>query len=266
MTDAWNSRATGLDTLLHEVFEAAPLEAELPPEVADAGFPLRPFVSLVPQDDLISTEPVPDESPVDRLYRRAVEATRRDRTGEAIQRYRELLGLEPGHLEARTKLSLLLESSGDPVEALEQLSAALRVLPDEVNLLVSRGSIRGRLKQYGEAEGDLRRALRLAPDHVVAHTTLGLVLWRKGVPREAAVVLQRAIALEPGNAAAHHYLGEALNQAGDLPGARTALERAVELEPAGGRSCRLLARVLDRLGLYDEAQEMYRRAREQGGA
>jgi tetratricopeptide (TPR) repeat protein len=266
MTDAWNSRATGLDALLYETFGVAPLEAELPPEVPDAGFPLRPFASLVPQDDLVSTEPATDETPVDRLYRRAVEANRRGRAVEAIQRYRELLGLEPGHLAARTNLSLLLESSGDPAEALEQLSAALRVAPDDVELLVSRGSLRGRLKQYGDAEGDLRRALRLAPDHVVAHTTLGLVLWRKGVPREAAALLQRAIVLEPGNAAAHYYLGEALNQAGDLTGARAALEGAVAREPGDGRSYRLLARVLDRLGRYEEAQEMYRQARERGGA
>lgn len=261
---SFQSRATGLDSMLDELFGTSGLEGDLPPESPDYGFPLRPFAAMVPQDDLVATEPRTDESPVERLYRRAVEATSRGRPAEAIQRYRELLTIEPGHVAARNNLSARLETMGDPEEALEQLTTALRLEPDDVNMLVSRGAIHGRLKQYAEAETDLRRALRLDPDHVQAHLALGLALWRKGVPKEAADALRRAIQLEPLNPSAHYYLGEALNQAGDLPGARAALDQAVTLLPEG-RSFRLLGRVLDRMGKYDEAQAMYRRAREAGG-
>ena len=96
--------------------------------------------------------------------------------------------------------------------------------------------------------------------------TLGLVLWRKGVPKEAAETLRKGLWLEPDNALGHYYLGEALNQAGDLKGARAALEKSAELAPDHGRTFRLLARVLDRMGRYEEAQTMYRRAREVGEA
>jgi len=250
--------------MFDELFGTSGLEADLAPDEPDAGFPLRPFASLAPQDDLVVTEPRTDESPAARLYRRAAEAASRGRTGEAIHRYRELLQLDPTHVAARNNLSQLLDTTGDPAEALEQLTAALRVTPDDVNLLVSRGAIHARLKQYVEAETVLRRALRLAPDLMAAHLSLGLTLWRKGVPAAAAESLRRAIALEPSHAAAHYYLGEALNQAGDYQGARAALERAAELSPGQGRTLRLLARVLDRLGRPEEAQEMYRRAREAG--
>jgi len=261
---SFRHRATGLDSMLDELFGTSGLEGDLPPERPDYGFPLRPFAAMVAQDDLVPTEPRTDESPVERLYRRALEATSRGRPAEAIQRYRELLTVEPGHLAARNNLAALLEASGDPHDALEQLTAALRLQPDDVSMLVSRGAIHGRIKQYAEAEADLRRALRLDPDHVEAHLALGLALWRKGVPKEAAVALERAIQLEPHNAAAYYYLGEAQNQAGDLPAARAALEQAATLQP-DGRSYRLLGRVLDRMGKYDEAQAMYRRAREAGG-
>lgn len=261
MPYARNSRATGLDSLGDELFGTSGLEGDLPPEEPDAGYPLRPFAGLVAQDDLVSTEARTDETPADRLYRRAVEASSRGRVSEAIGRYRELLALEPRHIAARNNLSALLETTGDPAEALEQLSAALRVTPEDVNLLVSRGAIQGRLKQYTEAETDLRRALRLDPQHTQAYLTLGLVLWRKGMPGPAADSLRKAIALEPEHPIAYHYLGEALNQAGDLPGARVALERAAELIP-DARTFRLLGRVLDRLSKPEDAQEMYRRARE----
>jgi len=250
--------------MFDELFGTSGLEADLPPDEPDAGFPLRPFAALAPQDDLIVTEPRTDESPAERLYRRAAEAASRGRTSEAIHRYRELLQLDPAHIAARNNLSQLLDTTGDPAEALEQLTVALRVTPDDVNLLVSRGAIHGRLKQYTEAETDLRRALRLAPDLMAGHLSLGLALWRKGVPTQAAESLRRAITLDPTHAGAHFYLGEALNQAGDYPGARVALERAVELAPSQGRALRLLARVLDRLGLPEDAQAMYRRAREAG--
>lgn len=250
--------------MLEELTGSTGLEGELPSAEPDAGYPLRPFAAQLPQDDLVATEPRTDESPVERLYRRAVEAASRGRVSESIHRYRELLALEPGHLPARNNLSALLETTGDPAAALEQLNAALRLTPDDVNLLVSRGAIHGRLKQHGEAESDLRKALRAEPNHIQAHLALGMVLWRKGVPAQAAEALRRTIALDPTSATAHYYLGEALNQAGDLPGARAALERAAELGPDHGRTYRLLGRVLDRLGKVEEAQLMYRRAREVG--
>jgi superkiller protein 3 len=262
----FRSRAAGLEALADELFGTSGLEGEVLPDEPDAGYPLRPFAALVPQDDLVATEPLTDESPSARLYRRAAEAASRGRMSEAIQRYRELLAVEPGHAAARNNLSALLETTGDPAEALEQLSAAVRATPDDVNLLVSRGAIHGRLKRYAEAEADLRRALRLDSQFVQAHLTLGLVLWRKGVPGQAADSLRRAIALEPENGTAYYYLGEALNQAGDLKGARAALERAAELGPLPGRVYRLLGRVLDRMGKPEDAREMYRRAREAGDA
>lgn len=260
----YRSRAVGLEGLPDEFFGTAGLAGDAALEVPDHGYPLRPFAAELPQDDLVATDPRTDESPAERLYRRAVEASSRGRVSEAIHRYRELLSVDPGHTTARNNLSALLETTGDPAEALEQLTAALRAVPDDVNMLVSRGAILGRLKRHPEAEQDLRRALRLAPEHAPAHLTLGLVLWRKGVPKEAAEALRRAIALEPTNATAFYYLGEALNQAGDLPGARAALEQSAQLGPDHGRTYRLLGRVLDRLSRPEEAQAMYRRAREVG--
>lgn len=260
----YRSRAVGLERMLEEIFGHSLLEGDPLAAEADAGFPLRPFANRMPLDDLVATEPRTDESPAERLYRRAVEASSRGRLSEAIHRYRELLALEPGHASARSNLSLLLEASGDPTEALVQLEDAIAAAPNDPQLLVARGSAYSRLKRYAEAEADLRRAAKLAPDSVPTLLALGLTLWRKGVAREAVEVLRRSVELDPGNATAYYYLGEALNQASDLAGARAALERAAELSPGEGRSFRLLGRVLDRLGRPDDAREAYRRAREAG--
>ncbi|MBP9198807.1 MAG: hypothetical protein KBF47_02290, partial [Gemmatimonadales bacterium] len=66
---SYRSRATGLDSLLDELFGTAGLEGDLPADIPDAGYPLRPFAGASPQDDLVATEPRTDESPAERLYR-----------------------------------------------------------------------------------------------------------------------------------------------------------------------------------------------------
>ena len=262
MRRARRSRATGREQIIDELFNTQGLEAEPVSQSFDQHFPLRPFAAQVPHDERVNTESSTDETPAQRLYRRASEAAQRGRTTEAVLRYREVLELDPAHTGARNDLSLLLDAGGDHEAALETLSAALRASPDQPTLLVSRGAILGRLKRYPEAEADLRRAAKHHPEHAAAHLTLGLVLWRKGLPQDAAQSLRRTIQLEPDNPIAHHYLGEALNLAGDLEGALSALQHAAELDPAHGKTFHLMGRILDQLRRPEEAMAMYRRARE----
>src|SRR6185295_13315509 len=106
------SRASGREQVVDDLFSTRGLEADPIPEGADQQFSLRPFAAAVPQDDLVNTEPESNEPTTDRLYRRAADAATKGRVAEAIQRYREILSLEPEHLAARNNLSLLLESAG----------------------------------------------------------------------------------------------------------------------------------------------------------
>jgi tetratricopeptide (TPR) repeat protein len=180
------------------------------------------------------------------------------RPGSAVRPYRELLELEPEHVEARLHLARLLDQLEEPVEAVDVLTAGLRRSPDQTEFLVLRGAVLGRLQQYK----DLRRVLRLHPSHAPAQFELGLLLWRRGLVQEAATCFQRALEFQPDNAKTYYYLGDALNQRGDLPGARAALERAIQVNPSDAKTYHLLGRVLDRMNLSEEAQEMYRRGRE----
>ena len=100
------SRATGREQVVDDLFSTRGLEADPIPEGADQQFSLRPFAAAVPQDDLVNTEPESNEPTTDRLYRRAADAASKGRVAEAIQRYREILSLEPEHLAARNNLSL----------------------------------------------------------------------------------------------------------------------------------------------------------------
>ena len=264
MRRARHSRSSGREQALDELFATAGLEGDPAARGVDSHFSLRPFAEGSAGDGKVEPDPVAEGTVPEQLLRRAREASDRSRRSEAVQIYRQLLTLEPGNLAGRNNLALLFESNGEPEMAIDELNAALRHHPDQIDLLVNRGAIQGTLKRYPEAEADLRRALRLAPGHAGAHYNLGLVLWKKGLPEDAADEFRRAVDADPENAAAWYYLGDARNQTGDLSNAQQALEEAVRLDPNFAKAFHLLGRVFDRMHRPTEAIDMYRRAREIG--
>ncbi len=260
-----HSRTSGREHATEELFSTRGLEGEPVARGTDQDFPLRPFAAAVMRDPIVSTEPVATADEAERLALRAREEASRGRHADAITSYRDLLMIAPGFPGAHRALAALLEAEDDLEGALEEYTAALSQAADPVDILLARGAVLIALKQYPEAEADLRRALKAAPNHPGVIYQVGLVTWRRGLPTEAAQFLQRAVQAEPGNAAAWYYLGEALNQLTDFRGAEHALRHAAELDPAHAKTFQLLGRILDRLNRPDEAREMYRRGREVPG-
>lgn len=239
--------------------EGAPIPLDM-----DEAFSLRPLAAALPGDDVVVADPLGEGTEVDHLLRRAREQVQRGRPAEAAVTYRQLLELDGGHRESRVELARLLENVGDLEGAVDQLTAALKGEPDAADLLVHRGALLGLLKQYVEAETDLRRVLRREPQHGNALFQLGIVQVRKGLPSEGAPTLRKAIEADPGNVAAWYALSEALTGLKDLAAAEAALRRTLEISPSHARASHLLGRVLDRLGRTEEAAAMYQRARESG--
>jgi Flp pilus assembly protein TadD len=136
------------------------------------------------------------------------------------------------------------------------------LMPEQIELLLLRAILLGRLRRHGDAESDLRGILRLQASHGPAHFELGQLFWRKGLASEAATHFAKSLEYQPENGRVFYYLAEALNLMGDLPGANAVLDRALEATPRDGKVYHLRGRVLDRLGRPDEAREMYQRSRE----
>lgn len=206
--------------------------------------------------------PARDRSATERRLQQADDLADGALPGSAVRPYRELLELEPEHVEARLHFARLLDRLEEAAEAVDVLSDGLRRAPDQTEFLVLRGAMLGRLQRYRDAETDLRRVLRLHPSHAPAQFELGLLLWRRGLVQDAAAAFHRALEFQPDSAKTYYYLGDALNQQGDLTGARAALERALQVSSSDAKTYQLMGRVLDRMSLPEQAQEMYRRARE----
>jgi protein O-GlcNAc transferase len=227
--------------------------------------PSNPAQAGVSRVSLASGLPDRDRSATERRLQQADDLAASSLPGDAVRPYRELLELEPEHIDARLHFAHLLDRLEESAEAVDVLSDGLRRAPDQTEFLVLRGALLGRLQRYREAETDLRRVLRLYPSHAPAQFELGLLLWRRGLVQEAAACFRRALEFQPDNAKTYYYLADSLNQQGDLVGARSALERAIQVNPGEAKAYHLMGMVLDRLCRPEEAREMYRRGRDLAG-
>ena len=196
----------------------------------------------------------------DDAFGQAETSWREGRFADAVSQYATVLAHSPTNIEARIGHARGLELSGDRDAGLRSLDAAIAAAPDQTEFLVVRGAMRGRQKDYVEAESDLRRVLKLHPAHAPALHELGIVLMHRGLVTDAAELLRRASALQPDRPGLQVALGDALNRAGELPAAAEALGKATERDPADRRAWHIYGRVLDRLHRPDEAAHAYRRA------
>ncbi len=114
--------------------------------------------------------------------------------------------------------------------------------------------------QNKDALQALSEAARLLPQDPEAATALGALLSERGQHEEALAAHRRAIGLQPGNAEAHCNLGLALSRLGDLPAAQGSLLQALQLRPRFPEALLNLGNVLTALQRDDEAAGRFRAA------
>ncbi len=119
-----------------------------------------------------------------------------------------------------------LANAGQAEMALAAYNALLVRSPGNVDVLLSRGIVYGRLKRWAEAEADLHAVTASAPDYVDAWSALGNVYLWSDKPAKAVEAYRRWTALRPDDADARVALGRALNAAGKETESRAEFDRA----------------------------------------
>ena len=165
-----------------------------------------------------------------------------------------LLGLGQ-HAEAARRLEALAQEAREPAmraELLAQaaqgwlldkkaeraddvLTAALKLAPESVEILIDRAGARAAMKRYGEAADDLTAALTLAPRRADALALRASAKRFLDDPAGAAKDADAALAIEPNNAEALLERGILRRLKGDEAGARADWLTAIKVSgPAGG--------------------------------
>jgi tetratricopeptide (TPR) repeat protein len=121
-------------------------------------------------------------------HRRMIEAARR----AAMDHYREALGLDPAHVEARVRLGRVLQLRGDLKEARAVLEDALDPEPPMVLHYLGSLFLAELLEAQGDADGALAHYRAIAarwPECQTAHVALSRAHAARGERDEAARVL-----------------------------------------------------------------------------
>jgi Tfp pilus assembly protein PilF len=122
------------------------------------------------------------------------EAERAKQAGDntaALNAYRRLLLLDPGHADAHHHLAVAADMERDFSVAEQHYRAALAREPQNPHLHTSLGWSLFLQHRDGEAQGELRRALELDPEHATALYNMGWLAAHRGDEAEALEYFRR---------------------------------------------------------------------------
>jgi eukaryotic-like serine/threonine-protein kinase len=205
-------------------------------------------------------------APLDQIldhFLMADELYRREKFGEAIKEFDQVLERKPGHFWAQYLNAICLLRQGRPAEARTLLSACLAERSEFVWLYLLRGFAHEELQLLAAADADFQKASQLPLDdnaHYVLSVHRGVLRIRQERFEDAITDLRSAIERKPRAYQAYVNLAQAYRRLGKVDLALEQLDRAVELEPGLAHLYRLRARLrLERnesdlaLGDFDQA-------------
>jgi predicted O-linked N-acetylglucosamine transferase (SPINDLY family) len=183
-----------------------------------------------------------------------------ERMGEAAEVFRRVVGLMPAHADSWNNLGITLAADGRFAEAMEAYSRSLALLPNQPEAYNNIGNAYKELGQIEQAEAAYRRALAERSQDADILRNLGNVLRMQGRIDEAIGAFQRALGVNPGDAKVYNDLSVARSALGQLDEALAAAQRAVELDPQLADSHVNLGNVLKDRGAVSQAIEAFRQA------
>lgn len=137
----------------------------------------------------------------------------------------------PDHPDLDYSRATVLESGGRTRQAVAQFERALKIRPEDPQLLNALGyTLADHKMRLPEAEELVRKALAISPDNPAIQDSLGWVLYRRGQHAEALGMLERAW-LNSHDAEIGSHFGEVLWQAGEESRARYVWQQALNTAP-----------------------------------
>jgi len=123
--------------------------------------------------------------------------------GKAEEMFQEALKLDPENFEILADLGSVQLDLGKIPEAESNVKKALQQQPEDYFSLYVLGQIQFQQKRYDEALQSLGRASKITPQNANVENFIGLTLSEKGMRAQAEAAFRTAILLEPDFAEAH---------------------------------------------------------------
>jgi len=195
-----------------------------------------------------------------KVIQRAARFQKQGKLDKAADVYEAILAEEPKHFEATQQLGILRYQQGYTTEALEYLSAAVRLKPSDIGILTNFGNILASVGKTDEALAHYDRALAIDADHPETLYNRGNVLRELKRPKEALAGYDRAIAVKPQFAEAHNNRGNVLRDLKRPQEALIGYSKAISLKPHLIDALYNQGNAFKELGRPEEALASYKKA------
>ncbi len=171
-----------------------------------------------------------DPSHVDSLHLLGVMAHEVGRADIAVDLIRRAIALRPFHHVAHNNLGNALQDHGQLDAAVAAYRQALAVKPSYPEAHYNLGNALLNQGQFGAAITAYRHALALNPNFLDAQSNLGLALQKQGQLDAAIAAYRQALAVNPNDTEVHNNLGLALQEQGQLDAAVASYRQALALK------------------------------------
>src|SRR5215472_9095216 len=203
-----------------------------------------------------------DAAGLAQMFQSALQNHRQRRMAEAEDLYRQVLAVDPNHVDALHMLGVLAYQSGKAEAAVDLIGRAIAINGANASFHKNMGEALRYLGRLDEAVGHLRKATELDPDGPEGHMNLGNAFKQQGQLERAIICYRRALELRPDYPEAHVNLGVALMEQDKSNEAATHYRKALALNPNFPEALMNLAIVLQHRGDFTQAVAHYRRALE----
>jgi tetratricopeptide (TPR) repeat protein len=166
----------------------------------------------------------------------------------------------PTHGFGWKALGAVLKQQGRQQEALEPLTRAVELMPDNAEAHFNLGNCLSDQARFADAESCYRRALNVKKDYLAAHFNLGSVLQQQERYAEAETSYLTVLGLKPELADAHRNLGIVRSEQGRSAEAESSFRTLLKLTPDDALAHTNLANILLSQQRMAEAENAYRSA------
>ncbi|MGQ9495561.1 MAG: tetratricopeptide repeat protein, partial [Thermoanaerobaculaceae bacterium] len=173
--------------------------------------------------------------------------------GQAIQHYRQAVGLWPPYAEAWLRLAQALTEKGIWREADAAFSQAQRLAPTWDTVEQQWGAMWLRAGDLNRGRLHILKSLEMNPENGESLRLLGDLLFRQGQVERAVDVYRKAEQVLPQSAVVQNNLGAALARLGRWGEAEASLRRACQLDPSYAQPWVNLAKASLAQGRREEA-------------
>jgi tetratricopeptide (TPR) repeat protein len=153
-----------------------------------------------------------NHSHLQELFDRAIALHQGGDLAEAEKLYQQVLAMEPASFAPRHMLGVIRFQQGRHPQAIDLISAALKLNPLVAEAWINLGHVQGVAGRPEEAAASYRKALALAPGEPAVLTALAEVLWNLDRRDEALDCMTQLLAVRPGDMGALQHRGNMLRQ------------------------------------------------------